>query len=155
MNKETNQPDANKVEEDKFPGYPHYSSKEDIMNSKEDRVDLDLENLTRSNQISPSAALANASDLHPDADTAPDAVENVEDDIFVTGTDADLTSEDLLILGDKDADFGTTGLHSGKELDVPGSEDDDDNELIGEEDEENNYYSLGGDSHENLEENNS
>src|SRR5690349_11573035 len=34
---------------------------------------------------------------------------------------------------------------SGKDLDVPGSEDDDDNEELGEEDEENNSYSLGGD----------
>ena len=38
------------------------------------------------------------------------------------------------------------------ELDVPGAELDDENEQIGEEDEENNYYSLGGDNHENLEE---
>jgi len=42
---------------------------------------------------------------------------------------------------------------SGDELDVPGTELDDANELIGEEDEENNYYSLGGDNHEDLEEN--
>jgi hypothetical protein len=41
---------------------------------------------------------------------------------------------------------------AGYELDVPGSEIDDPNESIGEEDEENNYYSLGGDRHENLEE---
>ncbi len=34
---------------------------------------------------------------------------------------------------------------SGKDLDVPGSEDDDLNEEIGEEDEENNSYSLGAD----------
>ena len=34
---------------------------------------------------------------------------------------------------------------SGKDLDVPGSEDDDDNEELGEEDEENNSYSLGAD----------
>jgi hypothetical protein len=39
-------------------------------------------------------------------------------------------------------------------LDVPGAELDDDNEMIGEEDEENNYYSLGGDRHEDLEEDN-
>ncbi|MGC4038480.1 MAG: hypothetical protein QM764_21130 [Chitinophagaceae bacterium] len=39
-------------------------------------------------------------------------------------------------------------------LDVPGAEADDANEAIGEEDEENNYYSLGGDNHENLEEDN-
>ena len=43
----------------------------------------------------------------------------------------------------------------GGDLDVPGSELDDDNEIIGEEDEENNYYSLGGDNHEDLEEENS
>ncbi len=37
-------------------------------------------------------------------------------------------------------------------LDVPGSELDDENEKIGEEDEENNYYSIGGDDHNDLEE---
>lgn len=41
----------------------------------------------------------------------------------------------------------------GSELDVPGTELDDTQENIGTEDEENNYYSLGGDSHENLDEN--
>ena len=39
-------------------------------------------------------------------------------------------------------------------LDVPGAELDDADELIGEEDEENNYYSLGGDDHSDLDENN-
>lgn len=41
---------------------------------------------------------------------------------------------------------------SGKDLDVPGSELDDAQEAIGNEDEENNYYSLGGDNHDDLEE---
>lgn len=41
---------------------------------------------------------------------------------------------------------------SGSDLDVPGSELDDDMEERGDEDEENNYYSLGGDNHEDLEE---
>lgn len=40
----------------------------------------------------------------------------------------------------------------GMDLDVPGAELDDSNEEIGEEDEENNYYSLGGDNHNDLEE---
>jgi hypothetical protein len=40
----------------------------------------------------------------------------------------------------------------GEELDVPGSELDDEQEDIGNEDEENNYYSLGGDAHNDLEE---
>jgi hypothetical protein len=38
------------------------------------------------------------------------------------------------------------------DLDVPGEELDDSDEEIGEEDEENNYYSLGGDDHNDLEE---
>lgn len=40
----------------------------------------------------------------------------------------------------------------GDDLDIPGSELDDDAEFIGNEDEENNYYSLGGDNHNDLEE---
>ena len=41
---------------------------------------------------------------------------------------------------------------SGSDLDIPGAELDDNQENIGSEDEENNYYSLGGDNHNNLEE---
>lgn len=39
-----------------------------------------------------------------------------------------------------------------KDLDIPGSELDDTQEAIGNEDEENNYYSLGGDDHNDLDE---
>jgi hypothetical protein len=42
---------------------------------------------------------------------------------------------------------------SGSDLDTPGSELDDVQENIGSEDEENNGYSIGGDNHNNLEEN--
>jgi len=41
---------------------------------------------------------------------------------------------------------------SGSDLDVPGSELDDEKEKVGSEDEENNYYSLGGDDHNDLDE---
>ena len=41
---------------------------------------------------------------------------------------------------------------SGSDLDVPGAELDDEQEKIGSEDEENNYYSLGGDNHNDLDE---
>jgi len=41
---------------------------------------------------------------------------------------------------------------SGNDLDIPGAELDDDQENVGSEDEENNYYSLGGDDHNDLEE---
>ena len=43
---------------------------------------------------------------------------------------------------------------SGSDLDIPGSELDDAMENIGSEDEENNGYSIGGDNHNNLEEDN-
>lgn len=43
---------------------------------------------------------------------------------------------------------------SGEDLDIPGTELDDDQEAIGSEDEENNYYSLGGDEHNDLDEQN-
>lgn len=38
------------------------------------------------------------------------------------------------------------------DLDIPGAELDDAQEKIGSEDEENNYYSIGGDNHNDLEE---
>jgi hypothetical protein len=43
---------------------------------------------------------------------------------------------------------------SGSDLDIPGAELDDELEMIGSEDEENNYYSLGGDDHNDLDEDN-
>lgn len=43
---------------------------------------------------------------------------------------------------------------SGSDLDIPGAELDDDREDSGSEDEENNGYSIGGDNHNNLDENN-
>jgi len=50
---------------------------------------------------------------------------------------------------------GVEGLYedeTGEDLDVPGNEDDEKEENAGIEDEENNYYSLGGDDHNDLEE---
>lgn len=41
---------------------------------------------------------------------------------------------------------------SGSDLDIPGSEDDEDTDNMGIDDEENSFYSLGGDDHENLDE---
>ncbi len=60
-------------------------------------------------------------------------------------------------LTDQDEDLNKPGKNAkhiltGDDLDIPGSELDDADEEIGEEDEENNYYSLGGDNHEDLEE---
>jgi hypothetical protein len=43
---------------------------------------------------------------------------------------------------------------SGEDLDIPGNEADEKEENAGSEDEENNFYSLGGDNHNDLEEDN-
>jgi len=59
------------------------------------------------------------------------------------------TYNDSELPGEQDGDERVV-LDEG--LDVPGDELDDADEKIGEEDEENNYYSLGGDDHNDLEE---
>ena len=51
-----------------------------------------------------------------------------------------------------DIDFELSEAVPGSDLDIPGSELDDELEMTGSEDEENNYYSLGGDDHNNLDE---
>jgi len=65
-----------------------------------------------------------------------------EDTSKTKNTEMDVSSYD-----DNDEDN-----ESGNELDIPGSELDDEQEMAGSEDEENNYYSLGGDDHNDLDE---
>lgn len=158
------------IDED-FPGYPHYPSKDDILDpdNNNGRVEVDVENLSakgrniheemRNELLKPADGAVNV--------PFEEMVENDEDNDdleIVPGTDADVTPEDLVLLGERDQDMdldedeeirSTRSLldKAGYELDTPGTEIDDPNESIGEEDEENNYYSLGGDRHENLEEN--
>ena len=136
----------------KFPGYPHYPANEDIMNSKDnERVDLDVENLSRSKE-----ALHNMPDKSvrpPQAEDKEPVLADVDDDKgSPADANADITEEDLIALGETEAEFENAETLTGDDLDVPGAEADDENEEIGEEDEENNYYSLGGDAHEDLEE---
>ena len=72
----------------------------------------------------------------------------------------EINPEDTLLMKEsteKDQTEGSSELEpnhkfSGDDLDIPGAELDDDMENIGSEDEENNYYSLSGDDHQNLEE---
>ncbi|MEA4840853.1 MAG: hypothetical protein VB110_07620 [Bacteroidales bacterium] len=81
-----------------------------------------------------------------------------EEDIYIQALkESDITPEDIsktkgskeeeIIEIDKNEDS------SDMDLNIPGSELDDAQEIIGSEDEENNYYSLGGDDHNNLDEN--
>lgn len=142
---------ANKKQKNEFPGYPHYPASEDIMNSKDnERVDVDVENLSRSQ---PSSASPDKSVRTPQAEQEKDkpVLGDVDDD-NPKESDADLTDDDLIALGEIEGEYENAEVLTGADLDIPGAEEDDENEEIGEEDEENNYYSLGGDAHENLEE---
>jgi hypothetical protein len=71
-----------------------------------------------------------------------------EDDIYNRAKEEPLEDEDQQEKIKKAANDKMPG----EDLDIPGAELDDVEEAIGEEDEENNYYSLGGDNHEDLEE---
>lgn len=155
-NDKKQRPDNSGDQDKDLPGYPHYPPEDDIMNPKHGfkKIHAD-EELANSKSLSGKLVNERSQRVEP--------VEPVkEEDLgIVRGTDADVTAEDLVLLGDKDADMdlGDDELMKGKarvddvpgemDLDVPGS---DENGKTGEEDEENDYYSLGGDRHENLEE---
>jgi hypothetical protein len=81
-----------------------------------------------------------------------DPVYSANEDIYSQGKKEEMTDSDDDEKTAKAAKRTPKDRLSGDDLDVPGSELDDDDEKIGEEDEENNYYSLGGDDHNDLEE---
>lgn len=158
--REVEQANDGKIDQD-FPGYPHYPAKEDIMDQRTDshRVDIDVENLPAGrNATGVSQRFITAEESRKTGNTG-DGKEIVsnEDDLGIReGTEADVNEDDLAILNSTNDEIGLPQNVSNEELntdlDVPGSELDDENESIGEEDEENNYYSLGGDRHQNQEE---
>jgi len=143
------------AEQQEFPGYPHYPANEDVTrNSK--RIDADIEDLSLSKTVTPKLKNRVTSKLKRKS-----ADEVVDESLKKSSND--LTKEDYEALGPKDLslDMGDDeGLKhraspvdfSGKDMDIPGAELDDDREAVGSEDEENNAYSLGGDNHQDLEE---
>jgi hypothetical protein len=152
-----------KIDED-FPGYPHYPAEDDILNpgNSNERLDIDVENLTRSNTISTihMKEIEGVPEMEPDFTQVP---EQEGDDLEVTAaSDSDVTPEDLAMLGEKDQDqdmdedeeLASRGWQpvTGKDLDVPGTVTESE-DALGQGDEENSYYSLGGDRMENLREN--
>lgn len=129
-------------DDEALPGYPHYPESEDILDPQNaERVPVDVENISPAGQID-SSVIRNAPD-----------VSQPENDLSVPASDADLTTEDFVALGEADQDMdmgedenliaqrGRPLDMTGEALDVPGAELDDANEEIGEEDEENNFYS--------------
>lgn len=159
MDRNDNRDQKQPRQDQDLPGYPHYPPEEDIMNPQHGfkKINAD-EELANSRNL--SGRIVGSRQENADEIQQPD-----DDDLkIVRGTEADVTKEDLDLLGDRDSDedLGDDELVHAKarvddipeegDLDVPGSDLDDEEEELGEEDEENNYYSLGGDRHENLEE---
>jgi hypothetical protein len=70
----------------------------------------------------------------------------------------DIDPENLLEMKPRNADDNIKPRNEedlvGDDSDVPNSEADDAEEVVGSKDEENNYYNIGGENHDNLEENN-
>ena len=136
--------------ENEIPASLNYPPSDDITRQAK-KEELDVEYITRSGKYSDPAILQ---------ENSIEEVKLGEDEIqIVQGTEADVTKDDLRILESTDGMAPTSKLedldqevNEESDLDIPGAELDDKNEAIGEEDEENNYYSLGGDNHENLEE---
>lgn len=149
--KEVENSNDEKIDQD-FPGYPHYPAREDIMDQRNDytRENIDVENLPNSKNVSGVSQRFQPAGIENREDAAADDQLGLQE-----GTEADVDDEDLNILNATNNELGIPQNVSNEEsedLDIPGSDLDDDNEALGEEDEENNYYSLGGDRHDNLEE---
>ena len=184
-----------KSEEDneRYPGYPHYPANEDLTNPENNtgKVNADIEDIALPDvrdipgqeRITPPplGMLADTTISSADEEdiVSGDSLDAEEDDDvkIVMGTEADVTAEDMLLLGDKDKDMdmgedeavamqglddtdedGTplneaaTSINStGDDLDIDKDDEAVQRENIGEEDEENDYYSLGSDDNENLE----
>lgn len=154
------------IEKD-FPGYPHYPAKDDILNpdNNSGKLDVDVDNLTRSHAVDP-IHLKNIKGVPGVSGITAEAIPGDDEDEIgiVSGTEADVTADDLLALGDRDADMdlgedeelAARGWKpkAGTDLDIPDADmNDEAGDAMGQGDEENSYYSLGGDNKDSLEEN--
>lgn len=123
-----------KAENYAFPDYPHDLASDHQYNKEQERAEAE-------NNAFPGYPHYPASE-----------------DIYDKEKEVDLNPEDLTKIkrhGDKREKRNIKDFYedvTGEDLDVPGSEADEAEDNSGSEDEENNYYSLGGDDHNDLEE---
>ncbi|HTM67209.1 MAG TPA: hypothetical protein VL093_12855 [Flavipsychrobacter sp.] len=192
--RDSSQRNSNREEEQpqNLPGGPQLNSSLDDSASDIERLKQDTSyiNLPEVNDIPGQENITNVAPLGELADTtaSSDDEEGVEegqdvldpdnDDVtIVMGTEADVTKEDLELLGDPNEDFDMNddeqidmeGLDdtdsdgdllnegiadtdsTGDELDIPGADGSDPRQdAMGQGDEENNYYSLGSDNNDNV-----
>lgn len=114
--------------------------------------------MKKDNHKKDKAASAENENNITDNEKNPLPVYPASEDIYSMDKEEDLDPEDLSAIKKKvkkpgkenEKDFSDD--ETGDDLDVPGAELDDEDEITGNEDEENNYYSIGGDNHEDLEE---
>lgn len=94
-----------KIEQD-FPGYPHYPSKEDIMDQRTDnhRVDMDVENLPNSNNKSAVSQRFTTGQTTDAANEAPPV--RPEDDYSDMNPRTEITTAGLETLGSTNAEIG-------------------------------------------------
>jgi hypothetical protein len=156
-----------------FPGYPHYPSSEDIMDSRNNnkRVNTNVEGLPgfHNSSNTPHRLMAESENTRNDVALNP---ASTEDDLGIAmGTEADVTDDEKQLLEDdmyyptKDEDslrqsrlddrdldgekLNEESLESGGDLDINAEQNKNSNEAIGQEDEENEYWSLGNDDNDN------
>jgi hypothetical protein len=108
-----------------------------------DNIDEEIEESKESNDADVSSSEKN--DLETAANDMP-----TEDDINLRKAALDDTDEDGTPLNEESFKKNVTE----SDLDIPGSENEYKDEQPGEEDEENNAYSLGGDNHDDIPEDN-
>lgn len=178
-----------------LPGYPHYPAREDITNpdNNNGKVNFNEENiaLPEVNDIpgqeritpAPLGMMADttiSSDDEEGIRNGKDIFGDDDDDVkIVMGTEADVTAEDLQLLGarEEDMDMGDdesmasmqglddtdfdgeklnegsgTMASTGADLDLPTAEGGNLDEALGQGDEENDYFSLGSDDNDNMNE---
>ena len=157
----------NNKDDQSFPGYPSSPEGQDITDKRNgaQQVSMDPDGMGPNARRESTEQRAGevptpktTDEVDADADVTDEDVQMLSaadqgrdmDDADLEESTLDTTDEDGDPLNEVSSQYGQTGT----DLDVPGSEDDDADENIGEEDEENNYYSVGGDNHENLEEDN-
>jgi hypothetical protein len=134
------------------------------------------ENITNAGPLADMSDITASSDDEEGIIEATNTLEEDEDLEIVMGTEADVTDEDLILLGAKDQDMdlgddevidigglddtdfdgetlneGPTQVFStGDDLDVPGAENNDGSEDASQGDEENDYYSLESDDNDDM-----
>jgi hypothetical protein len=165
----------NETTDNEFPGYPHYSKTEDIMDSRSDaaRVNVDVENLpnfhnaTTAHRLNPGieddqATNSTSANIDTDMDTdmelemgneadvSAEERKMLEDDMYLPTQDEDNLRQARL----DDTDFDGEKLNEesfeegGDDLDMDTAPDETTKEALGQGDEENQYWS-GSDNNDN------